>query len=901
MRASTRRSLWLLPLLSASALAAPALLPRPVPELERVLNREKPATLDGRLGIAYRLARLPSAGEHHALLGESATPAWIRVSVRLNRTLDARAVDTLESLGCAVSRLPNGQVANVGPVVEANCAWSSLEALSKLPEMIRVEPTLGLPVLPPAAPNNTTVKQVEADAIRRAAFPKGRGAGITIADMDSGLDPFHPFLFRADGPSVRWIDVNNDGLFQPGIDAVDANGDGNVNDGERLGMIKANIFWIGETAMNFPTGAAFVPGVDWLYQDENNDGQRNRGAAPPFGDGKPTYGEQLYVVDDVDGDGVVDLGERLVMLKTPKVKAVKHKANEVFSRGVNLARATPPTAGDDMHGTMVLGTLGGGDPRYTKYAGLAPDADLLLASTRGDELVSQLSWALSQGANVVLWEMSSWSGQPMDGSTNLEVACDAASGQGVTQIGAAGNLGGSRKHRVKVHPAGTETLPMTIPNNFAGYAYGQLLWRGATAQVTVSVAVNGTTIPLTQPGNGANAGDVQVQWQWDTTPRGTTALVFFMQRAGGAPLPGGTATFTITHAGQPLTIHGYTSDDRSGWSLGVAWPQTAGATDDGTYGVPGTSDKTLSVATYSEDFVSPGETKGALLTYSGRGPRIDGQDSVDFAAPEDHITSLAMTSQGYPWGAMFVGGGTSNASPVAVGVAALLLEARPSTTPAQLATLLRTNTEKEAQMGTLPNDRWGTGKVRGYRALNMGALPMAVVPPVARGTALRTKDGALKLDGSASTAAPGQTLQYLWDVDYDGTYDLGPAPGASTQVPLSSTQPAWLKLQVVDGLGASAQALVKVEDEKVEPPDAGPPDAGAEGGGSAAGGGAGAGGGAAAGGGTSEGGGSASGGGAMIPDPGNPMQQGPSGCGCGATDGLLALVGAAWLARRRRR
>ena len=55
--------------------------------------------------------------------------------------------------------------------------------------------------------------------------------------------------------------------------------------------------------------------------------------------------------------------------------------------------------------------------------------------------------------------------------------------------------------------------------------------------------------------------------------------------------------------------------------------------------------------------------------------------------------------------------GTSAATPHAAGVAALLLEKKPTLTAAQFKALLREHLTKDGQTGTCPNPRWGFGKL----------------------------------------------------------------------------------------------------------------------------------------------------------------------------------------------
>ena len=133
----------------------------------------------------------------------------------------------------------------------------------------------------------------------------------------------------------------------------------------------------------------------------------------------------------------------------------------------------------------------------------------------------------------------------------------------------------------------------------------------------------------------------------------------------------------VAHTGDPATVHSYVFDLESGWSRGAEW--TSGTSDAHTYGSPATSDKTLAIAAYYADFPQRDLRWGDLTEYNSRGPRIDGLETIDFVAPEDHLTARASPFSGQ-WGDFEIGGGTSNAAPLAVGVAALLKGQEPSLT-----------------------------------------------------------------------------------------------------------------------------------------------------------------------------------------------------------------------------
>ncbi|MBK9260527.1 MAG: hypothetical protein IPM54_11950 [Polyangiaceae bacterium] len=46
--------------------------------------------------------------------------------------------------------------------------------------------------------------------------------------------------------------------------------------------------------------------MDWLYADRNGSGAREFGPSAGFTEADPTFGEPLYVPDDVNRNGVLD-------------------------------------------------------------------------------------------------------------------------------------------------------------------------------------------------------------------------------------------------------------------------------------------------------------------------------------------------------------------------------------------------------------------------------------------------------------------------------------------------------------------------------------------------------------------------------------------------------------------
>ena len=777
--------------------AGAAVLPEPIAPMERALRSARPK-ISAKTAFAYRLAR--SGPEALDLLGTSVTPRGLSMHLQFDHDV---TLAELAAVPCTLARSADGVPAVVGPIADAFCPWEVLEQLARVRGLVRAEPTLGRKILRPMLPKATTLDVTGVTRAVELGWPQRNGGdGVLIADMDTGFNPFHPLHFKADGSHLQWVDVDGDGVFTAGTDAVDFNGNGTVDVGETLRALKPD-FYSEYTFEQFSQPGAFVAGVDWLYLDENNNGMRDYGAS--FGDAKPTFGEQLFVADDVNGNGTLDPGEPIVALETPRIRAISTPGH-VYRRGVDLSQYKVT---DEQHASMVLGTLAGGDLELTRYHGAAPNAEIVMAENTDTDLVQSAAWAKSEGAQIMLWEMATWYLEYLDGSSAHETACDSLSTtDGILQLAAAGNLGTSKKHFKQTIAAGASApLPITVPATTPAYLIATLLWRGGNT-ISATAQWGDQTLPLTGAGGQGALGVAQVTWQIDTSSRGTNKIDLYVVLSGGRPAGDLSLTFANQNAAD-VDLLGFLEDPDSGWGLGVAW-DLASVTDEGTYGTPAVGDHTLAVATWQVDW--PYQVmSGQLAFWSGRGPRLDGADTIDFATPEDHWTApyAPKTANGVtpPFGSYFVGGGTSNALPMATGIAAVLLSANPTWKAQELTDALHHGAGADSFTGTVPNDQWGLGKLSAYRALE-GMDPPAHTAPTAVGTAVR-RDGTLFVDATGST---GDTLQYRWDLGVDGTFELAPSSDVMAQLPdASSTK--WVELQVIDAEHFTAAIVVPIVDE----------------------------------------------------------------------------------------
>lgn len=161
------------------------------------------------------------------------------------------------------------------------------------------------------------------------------------------------------------------------------------------------------------------------------------------------------------------------------------------------------------------------------------------------------------------------------------------------------------------------------------------------------------------------------------------------------------------------------------------------------------------------------------------------------------------------WPYYTVKSGTSMAAPHVSGVVALMLEANPALTPAQVRSILI------ATARSVPNCQLrdcGAGVVNALAAVRAAKALGANAAPVAALTATPTAGQAplgVTLDGSGSTDSDGSISSYRWDFDGDGDTDLDTAAAVVSHTYAAGTHRP--SVTVVDDKGlASGSAFVEI-------------------------------------------------------------------------------------------
>jgi len=413
----------------------------------------------------------------------------------------------------------------------------------------------------------------------------------------------------------------------------------------------------------------------------------------------------------------------------------------------------------DTHGTHVAGIAAGGGAG-TAYRGIAFDAELLLVTMFHDfaSALDAISWMQqrAQAEQKRLVVNMSWGGvtEAADGNTLFSQALDAFSDQGVVLVAAAGNFGGGAFHVQRSFNNDTLRTRVRATNpNVDPAIIGQrlMLWGDPGQPFSTSLTIRSAT----------NAVLDQTPWMSTIGALPFTDSLFIV---GGDTVH----VQVVAEEAHPITLRPYLRIDvdksdqtvrvdmnvtaTSGtvhafnalwWNYSIGWydlgfqaaMQDHVAGDD-AYGVPepASASSVLAVGNYNAEYQTVAGTwvGGQGDAASSRGPSLDGRLKPEITAPGVSVMSSINSANTAGWPAQstvdFQGNtyafsratGTSMASPAVTGVAALLLEAMPFATPAEIKQAIMDNARTDNHTGVIPpqgSNVWGMGKVNAYRAV----------------------------------------------------------------------------------------------------------------------------------------------------------------------------------------
>lgn len=465
------------------------------------------------------------------------------------------------------------------------------------------------------------------------------------------------------------------------------------------------------------------------------------------------------------------------------------------------------------HGSHTMGTAAGGGNLYTRYYGMAPDADIVFVSFKNDDNTSIadaikyiFDYADEVGMPCVInLSLGSHHG-PHDGTSFLDQIIDELSGPGRIIVGAVGNEGESRMHASKTFTE-TDTTMKTLLT-FSSTANHKLhyidIWGTPGSNLKVGMGIfnslKGVAVDRSKVFDTSDEGqktvgyftyldeqgvDMDAVIYGEINPENNSPHVWIQAEVGDlgqGRMPGlivdGDPGATVHMWNEGL--HEFSSNNKSGFTNGDN-SCTAGE-------IGGTAKRIITVGSYDGRDSLPVQRYYYIdmnefsfykqhqhSAFSSCGPTADGRTVPHVVAPgmpvisaynryafdaavlEEEMSDYTQDKSGrkYYYGYSM---GTSMSAPHVTGVVALMLQANPYLTPEQARGILQETADTWPEMGALPNNAFGAGRVNSLECVHR-ALDISVIEDIAVDTDNATRVWAENGTVNVLTPAIGSTLR----------------------------------------------------------------------------------------------------------------------------------------------
>ena len=439
-----------------------------------------------------------------------------------------------------------------------------------------------------------------------------------------------------------------------------------------------------------------------------------------------------------------------------------------FSSASSLLQAGSDTSNIysySTHGTHVA-SIAGGSGAGTEYRGIAPGVNFLFVTFLVDEGAVLDAWewmyqkSLEESKRLVVnmsWGL--YHAGTLDGNSVLSNAISAYTDLGVVFVNSGGNNGNVDFHLK--HEFTNDTIKTRV--NFYSYSAHEYMWGqsihswgevGNSFSNKIQIKNSSGTVLAESPFYSTATVSAYV----DTFIVANQDTIWYNISADAAhPMNARPQMrFRIKCTNQSLRvmlnstsseglIHYWNvtelSNDVGNWGMPFTTFQTGSISGDNENGIsePSCADDVISVAAYATGWTTPGGNPvgGGIASFSSRGPRFDGVMKPDIAAPGVSIAaalssftdgqyttigSVEFNNRTYYFARL---SGTSMASPMVAGVAALILDAHPTISASTVKEILLQTAREDNKTGVLPTEgdpTWGHGKVNALAAVEQAVL-----------------------------------------------------------------------------------------------------------------------------------------------------------------------------------
>jgi subtilisin family serine protease len=418
--------------------------------------------------------------------------------------------------------------------------------------------------------------------------------------------------------------------------------------------------------------------------------------------------------------------------------------------------------GYSTHGTHVAG-IAGGSGAGIGLKGMAPAAEFLFATLMVDEAsaLDAYDWmqsiAEADGKRLVInnsWGLPQW-GTP-DGTSLSNQFIDAMSDEGVVFVSSNGNNGDVDFHLDHTFEAPGDTVRSRVkfyPLSANPNTWGQnlTLWGeiGESFEMGFLLTVGLSTVVGESPMYSTNDGPLLL----DTIQVVNNDTIIYdlvlepSHPANGRPFMqmrirkgGANVAVAMQLTGESGRVHAWNhthlSNDVGNWGQDFQAAQSGWLAGDPFYGIqqPACGHSVIAVGAYASEYLNPVGTEvgGTLANFSTYGPTLDERLKPNVSAPgvsvESSLSSFRDGGYSITSTVEFDGteyefarlSGTSMSGPAVAGVVALMLEANPELTPADIRSILESTAREDEDTGTLPaigDHVWGHGKVNAAQAV----------------------------------------------------------------------------------------------------------------------------------------------------------------------------------------